>query len=209
MWGRYLEMRHFTIKLIIAFVLSFVVFALIAVFSYTQISKSFIANQASSLLIKTGETIQKRIDYQIAFDYENLKVIIEQYENQDLDPVFELRQNINSIKANDQNYDSFGLISNNTIEINGIIYTFVQSYDEQEYLEEVQIFSFSDAFGIGNNQKKLMFRIGDIAAFLDLSDYLSEIQNMSNLSFEYVIMGNDNLIYFQSISQSNVRFLYD
>jgi hypothetical protein len=186
-----------------------VVFALIAVFSYTQISKSFIANQASSLLIKTGETIQKRIDYQIAFDYENLKVIIEQYENQDLDPVFELRQNINSIKANDQNYDSFGLISNNTIEINGIIYTFVQSYDEQEYLEEVQIFSFSDAFGIGNNQKKLMFRIGDIAAFLDLSDYLSEIQNMSNLSFEYVIMGNDNLIYFQSISQSNVRFLYD
>jgi hypothetical protein len=37
---------------------------------------------------------KKRIDYQIAFDYENLKVIIEQYENQDLDPVFEFVKNI-------------------------------------------------------------------------------------------------------------------
>lgn len=202
-------MRHFTIKLIITFVLSFVVFALIAVFSYTQISKSFIANQASVQLIKTGDTIQNKIDHQIAFDYENLKTMIDQYENQGLDPVFELNQNIENIYANGHNYESFGTFTNNTIQINGITYTFKPSFDESDYTEKVQLFTFSDAFGTGNNDSKLMFRIFDYLAVLNLEDYLAEVKEMSNIPFEYAIMNEGNLIYYDSIESSSIRFLYD
>ncbi|MEF3692744.1 MAG: EAL domain-containing protein, partial [Acholeplasmataceae bacterium] len=202
-------MRHFTIKLIIAFILSFVVFALITVFSYTQISKSFIANQATVQLIKTGDTIQNRIDNQIAFDYENLKTMITQFEDDDLDPVFELNQNIENIYANGINYESFGTFTNNTIEIRGITYTFRPSYDEEDYTEKVQFFTFDNAFGSGNEDNKLMFRINDYLAILNLDDYFTGIKEISNLPFEYAIMDKDNLIYYDSIENSSTRFLYD
>ncbi len=202
-------MRHFTIKLIITFILSFVVFALITVFSYTQISKSFIANQATVQLIKTGDTIQNRIDNQIAFDYENLKTMIIQFENEDLDPVFQLNQNIENIYANGINYDSFGTFTNDTIEIKGITYKFRASYDEEDYTEKVQIFTFNNAFGSGNEDKKLMFRINDYLAILNLDDYFSGINEISNLPFIYVIMDKDNFIYYDSIENSSTRFLYD
>ncbi|PKK92582.1 MAG: hypothetical protein CVV61_08985, partial [Tenericutes bacterium HGW-Tenericutes-6] len=61
-------MKRYTLKLAIAFLITYVLLMVVVVFAYTQISKNFIIKQAEDNLVETGTTITNRINAQLDFD---------------------------------------------------------------------------------------------------------------------------------------------
>ena len=66
-------MKRYTIKLGIAFILSYILLMVVVVFAYTQISANFMMNQAETNLIKSAETVTKTIEMQLNYDYDKYK----------------------------------------------------------------------------------------------------------------------------------------
>ncbi|MFH1693092.1 MAG: bifunctional diguanylate cyclase/phosphodiesterase [Bacillota bacterium] len=202
-------MKRITIKLAIAFIITYVLLMVVVVFAYTQISQNFIIEQAKENLIGSGITITKRIDAQFDFDYHKLNVLIDSYTELSLDPVEELNNHIDEILIQDLNYSGFGLIDQRALTVGLETWTYVLDFEDDDFRQPVAIYTLSQAFGINDDIPYIFFNIGDIIAYFDAESYLDNLVSFSALDFQYAIMSSNNTIFYKNFDNSTVRFFYD
>ena len=131
-------MKRYTLKLAIAFLITYVLLMVVVVFAYTQISNNFIVNQAEQNLSGNGTTITNRINAQFDFDYDKLENLINGYLELSLDPVEQLNLSASTLYVQDQNYLGFGLLADRDLMINGETYTYVQDFLDSTYRQKLE-----------------------------------------------------------------------
>ncbi|MBN2300475.1 MAG: GGDEF domain-containing protein [Acholeplasmataceae bacterium] len=202
-------MKRYTLKLATAFIITYVLLMVVVVFTYTQISENFIVNQAENNLIGSGETITKSIDAQLNFDYEHLNDLIDFYIAQSLDPITELYAIQTSLKVQDENYIGFGLLNDNVLTVGGNNWTYIQDFTESVFRQPVAIYTLNQAFDIAGDTPYIFFNIGDYVAYFEAQPYLDQKLAFSTVDSKYVIMSENNTIFYNSFDDSTIKFFYD
>lgn len=202
-------MKRFTLKLSIAFIITYVLLMVVVVFSYTQISQNFIIDQVKENLVDSGITITRRIDAQLDFDYQKLNVLIDSYTELALDPYDELNSNRLDIFIQDQNYTNFGLISERTLTVGLNIWTYVLDFEDDDFRQPVAIYTLNQAFGVADETPYIFFNIGDIIGYFEAETYLADLVSFSAIESQFSIMSSNNTVFYKSFDESTICFFYD
>ncbi|MDX9692014.1 MAG: hypothetical protein RBT45_06100, partial [Acholeplasmataceae bacterium] len=102
-------MKRYTWKLAIAFTISYVIMMVVVIFAYTQISANFITRQATTNLSHAGETLIKRIDAELTFDYELFESAVNELITVDETTVIDnLYDQIDTLNASNIPFTGFG-----------------------------------------------------------------------------------------------------
>ncbi|MDR4968988.1 MAG: hypothetical protein RG740_05170, partial [Acholeplasmataceae bacterium] len=168
-------MKRYTWKLAIAFILSYVLLMVVVVFSYTRISENFILNQAKQNLIDQNQIITNRINAQFDFDYQQFNELILYYENLSLNPIDELNANIEMISVNGQNFEGFGTLDQRTLSLLEETFTYLSAFDNEDFEQNIAIYSFAEAFGDANQTVYIFFMVDEYVAYFDAQIYLDSI----------------------------------
>jgi EAL domain-containing protein (putative c-di-GMP-specific phosphodiesterase class I)/GGDEF domain-containing protein len=194
-------MKRYTIKLGIAFILSYILLMVVVVFAYTQISENFMMNQAKSYLVKSGETVTKTIEMQLIYDYDKFEEKIEMYETLGVDPVESLKTETVPLEVLDRAYTYYGAIDvdQRSLIIDGNTYNFVDSYQAQDFDQKVAFYSFNRAFGTSSLPTMYgVFKVDQYVAFFELEPYINHFMMTEAIENEFVLMGDENTIYLTS-----------
>ena len=194
-------MKRYTIKLGIAFILSYILLMVVVVFAYTQISENFMMNQAESYLVKSGETVTKTIEMQLIYDYDKFEEKIEMYETLGVDPVESLKTETVPLEVLDRPYTYYGEIDvdQRSLIIDGNTYNFVDSYQAQDFDQKVAFYSFNRAFGTSSLPTMYgVFKVDQYVAFFELEPYINHFMTTEAIENEFVLMGDENTIYLTS-----------
>ena len=194
-------MKRYTIKLGIAFILSYILLMVVVVFAYTQISENFMMNQAESYLVKSGETVTKTIEMQLIYDYDKFQEKIEYYEALSADPIESLKNEVIPLEVLDQPYIYFGEIDvdQRSITVNETTYNFVDSYQAQDFDQHVTFYSFDRAFGTSSLPTMYgVFKVDQYVAFFELEPYINYFMTSEAIENDFVLMGDENTIYLTS-----------
>ena len=205
-------MKRYTYKLAIAFILSYILLMVVVVFAYTQLSKNFIFNQAEENLVQAGETVSKQIEMQLIFEYERFKSEVESYIDLELDPIASIKNLETPLSILNEPFMYYGVldIEERTVLINDETYTFLDSYKEVDFNQEVAIYSFDRAFDSELDDTMLgVFKVDDYVAFFNLELYIDHFMTSEKIQNEYVIMGDENTIYLSSSLDNEQSLFYN
>jgi EAL domain-containing protein (putative c-di-GMP-specific phosphodiesterase class I) len=203
-------MKRYTWKLAIAFILSYILLMVVVVFAYTMISRDFINQKAIDLTVESGDVMAGRINAQFEFDYHRLEQMIESYESQSLDVIATLYDLEPELLANGIPYSGFGVLTDRTLVIQGIDYSYIDNFNTIDFGEDVSIYTFYDAFGLdGSVIPYVFFKIGKFIAYFEAEPYFQSLLSISEKHRDFFIMYQDNLILYKSFTTSDVRFFYD
>ncbi|AUD64730.1 hypothetical protein BK011_03190 [Tenericutes bacterium MZ-XQ] len=205
-------MKRYTIKLGIAFILSYILLMVVVVFAYTQISSNFMMNQAEANLIKSGETVTKTIEMQLNYDYDKFKEKIDLYTAQSLNPIEELLNQDIPLEVIDQPFSYFGVMDviNRTVTIGENTYTYVDSYQVADFDQNLAFYSFDRAFGTSNLPIMYgVFKVNEYIAFFELEPYINHFLTSETIENEFVFMGDENTIYLTSHFSGTQSLFYN
>ena len=205
-------MKRYTIKLGIAFIISYILLMVVVVFAYTQISANFMMNQAETNLVASGETVAKTIEMQLKYDYDKFKENVESYIAQDLDPIESLKNQEIPLTILENTYAHYGFIDYETksVTINDDIYNYVDSYQLQDYDQQIAFYSFDRAFGTSANSTMYgVFKVDDYMAFFELEPYINHFMTSEYIENEFVFMGDENTIYLTSHFGNSQSLFYN
>jgi len=201
-------LKRYTWKLAIAFTISYIIMMVVVIFAYTQISSNFILRQATIQLHKSSETIATRIESQLAFDYARFDELIQGLITQDESTVIdELYEQIETLNASSVPFFGFGTISNRTLTIPGRILVYHSDYDEEDFIQNVAIYSFDDAFKNDEHTTYIFFHAYGYIGFLEAEVYFEPIFELYKMDPHVAIIGQEGTTYYQSvISQPQKQF---
>ncbi|MDI6452452.1 putative bifunctional diguanylate cyclase/phosphodiesterase [Peloplasma aerotolerans] len=202
-------MKRYTWKLAIAFILSYVLLMVVVVFSYTRISENFILNQAKQNLIDQNQIITNRINAQFDFDYQQFNELILYYENLSLNPIDELNANIEMISVNGQNFEGFGTLDQRTLSLLEETFTYLSAFDNEDFEQNIAIYSFAEAFGDANQTVYIFFMVDEYVAYFDAQIYLDSILDLSDMHDHYLIVSADNVVAYRSFLNGSFNYFYD
>ena len=194
-------MKRYTIKLGIAFILSYILLMVVVVFAYTQISANFMMNQAERYLIQSGETVTKAIEMQLNYDYDKFEEKIEDYLALNVDPIVSLKNESNPLKLQNQSYVYFGEIDveQRSVIIDGDTYNYIDSYQAFDFDQNIAFYSFDRAFGTSSLPMMYgVFKVDQYLAFFELEPYINAFMTNEQIDNEFVFMGDENSIYLTS-----------
>jgi EAL domain-containing protein (putative c-di-GMP-specific phosphodiesterase class I)/GGDEF domain-containing protein len=186
--------------------MSYVLLVLVVVFSYTRISENFILRQAENNLLEVSSVASNRINTQLFSDYQMFKDQITFYENQLLDPIEELNNNISDIFLLDNNYLGFGLLDDRTVTINGLEYEYLAHFEFDDYLQNVNIYSFKDAFDEMDTTKFVFFRYNNYIGYFDSKSYFDQLIKEVYDQKNYLIVSSDNIINVKDFESNQISF---
>lgn len=201
-------MKRYTWKLAIAFIISYVLLMLVVVFAYTQISSNFIFNQARKNLVTSGSVIAERVDQQLDFDYSKVDDLIIYLESITIDPYLYLSTNYENVTILEDHYLGFGLLDDRTLTVGTDTFTFVPTFEFDDFNQKIAIYSFNEAFGEGSEDTYIFFRFDDIIGFFDAETYITSLLDYKAFESSYLIMSQDNKILFKSYDDTR-HFFYD
>jgi EAL domain-containing protein (putative c-di-GMP-specific phosphodiesterase class I)/GGDEF domain-containing protein len=199
-------LRSYTWKLAIAFILSYVLLVTVVVFSYTQISENFILRQAQDNLLEVSSVASNRINSQLTSDYQKFKDQITFYENQLLDPIEELNNDINEMFILDENYLGFGLLNERIVTIDGINYEYLAHFEFDDFLQNVNIYSFNEAFDDIDTNKYVFFRYENYIGFFDSQKYFDSLVKDIYEQKNYLIISSDNIVNVKDFESTQISF---
>ncbi|MBE0701369.1 MAG: hypothetical protein IH571_06760, partial [Acholeplasmataceae bacterium] len=204
-------MKSFVWKLVIAFVFSYVFLMGALVFAYSQISRNFILNKAMESVENVHGGLATRLNAQVLFDYQKIGVMIAEFNALSLDPVEELKSRHHQIMVGTQSYIGFGEMTETGLEINDVTYLFLENFDEDDYAQNVAIYTFDGAFvNQTDSTLYIFFKFGDVVAYFDANTYLENIFDInSSLDPHLIIMSRDNRIFYQSEIADADYYLYN
>ena len=182
----------------------------VVIFAYTRISTNFIARQAITNLSQAGETIATRIDSQLSFDYEVFKNYVDELLMTDEEIVDHLQSEINNLSVNDQPYIGFAYIDDRTfVKSNGDELIYHMDYEQEDFIQDIAIYSFDDAFKNGEQQTFIYFLVNDIVAYFDAETYLSPLFDYLYIDSNYHIIGSEGTIYYRKSGLEIIPFFFD
>jgi len=202
-------MRSYTWKLAIAFALSYALLVVVVVFAYTQISSSFILRQAKENLVGKGDVTAESINTQLLYDYQKVSQLIDDAIENQADPVAYLHSQALSITVLDDTYQGFGLLNGSILNIDGVDYTYHNSWGFLDIHQMVGIYSFNEAFETGSSDVYVFFLYEDIMTYFAAEPYFEALLSQSEGFTDFAIMTSDNKINYASFGDSTTKYLYD
>ncbi|MDX9692094.1 MAG: bifunctional diguanylate cyclase/phosphodiesterase, partial [Acholeplasmataceae bacterium] len=191
-------MKRYTWKLAIAFTISYVIMMVVVIFAYTQISANFITRQATTNLSHAGETLIKRIDAELTFDYElfetEVNALILADENTVIDNLYD---QIDTLNASNIPFTGFGEIVDRSLILPDQTLVYHIDLDEEDFIQNVAFYSFDDAFRNGDEQAYIFFHVSGFVGYFDASLYLNQIFEYLDLDSYPVIIGHEGTVYYQ------------
>jgi len=182
---------------------------IVVVFAYTQISERFIIREAENNLVDSGDTIARRIDAQLDYDFDKLNDMIETYLNLSLDPVVEFNNHLGEIFIQDENYIGFGILDNGSLIVNSNTWIYNQDFEDADIRQPISFYTFNQAFNTEDYVPYIFFNIGDYIAYFDAEAYLEGLVQFSVVESQFTIMSENNTIFYKPIGNSTIRFFYD
>jgi len=187
-------------KMAIAFTVFYILFMVVVIFAYTQISRNFIMEQASTNLLNAGETISTRIEAQISYDYQIFSGVVNQILIDELDPVEELQNRIETLEINGQPFIGFGMIIDRELILSNQTYTYQLDYETEDFDQLVSIYSFNDAFRSGNSEKYIFFKVNEVVGYFDARLYLTPLFEYLSMDSKHAIVRDEGSIYYQGFT---------
>jgi diguanylate cyclase (GGDEF)-like protein len=174
---------------------------LVVVFAYTQISSNFILKQATHNLLQSGNTTISRIESQLTFDFQQFELVVDALIETDETTVMdELNLQIDTLKASGLDYIGFGEIVDRTLVLNDRTLTYHIDYNEIDYLQDVAIYSFDDAFKNDEQTTYIIFQVSNYIGYVDASSYLDPIFDQMKLPSFPAIIGHEGTVYYQHVA---------
>ena len=200
-------MKRYTIKLAIAFVISYVIMMVVVVFAYTQISTNFILKQAMHNLHQAGDAVSARIESQLSFDYDLFEaIVLDLIENDDPDIVNSLYNQIDTLNMSNVSFAGFGRINNRQLVLPDRTLTYHIDYADEDYLQKVSIYSFHDAFQNDERTTYIYFQVEGYVGYLEASLYLEPIFTYLTLPSYPAIVGHEGTVYYQDQTSTQRQF---
>ncbi|TNF08394.1 MAG: GGDEF domain-containing protein, partial [Bacillota bacterium] len=200
--GHYL--KRYTWKLAIAFSISYVIMMVVVIFAYTQISANFITRQATTNLLDAGETLVRRIDSQLSFDYELFEDVVNDLILIDESTVIDnLNNQIDALESSGVPFTGFGEIIDRSLILDEQTLVYHIDYDEEDFIQNVAIYSFDDAFKNGELTSYIFFHVAGYVGYLDASQYFEPIFDYLDLDSHPAIIGHEGTVYYQTALESN------
>jgi len=203
------NVKSYTWKLAIAFILSYALLVVVVVFAYTQISSNFILKQAKNNLENRGLVVAERLDAQINYDYLRIEAIVEDAVESSDDPVPLLNGNALSIPIIDDTLGGFGSLDETVLTVGGDTYTYDSSFAYTDIYQPVAIYSFLEAFGEGSEEPYVFFLFDDIITYFRAELYFESIMSEFEHQTSFSMLTADNKIAYADFGEGNYRYLYD
>ena len=180
----------------------------VVIFAYTQISSNFILRQATTQLHKAGDTITTRIESQLSFDYGKFEELVQNIiDLDDTTVVNQLYAQIDTFMLSDVGFTGFGRITNRTLIMPDRTLVYHFDYEEEDFIQNVAIYSFDDAFKNNEQTTFIFFHAFGYVGYLEAEPYFDPIFELLNLNPHAAIIGQEGTVYYQSsIEQSQKQF---
>ena len=195
--GTYL--KRYTVKLAIAFIISYVIMMVVVVFAYTQISSNFIIRQATLNLHQSGDAVAVRLESQLSFDYDYFeRIVLDLIDQNETNVVDALYDQIDTLALSHIPFTGFAQIHNRSLIMPDRTLVYHIDYEEEDYFQKVTIYSFHDAFQNEERTTYIYFQVQGYVGYLEASQYLEPIFAYLNLPSYPVLMGHEGTVYYQN-----------